>query len=146
MPVTINEEQGLYVIPCGKGFSCLGFDVCLERATKLSGWLLSKGVQHVEPDHTKRGTMAAYDHYQTLLSIASEKCLKDGIRCDAELTPQLIGLERKRVEVVDCYGEKRRFQVGKSTGWMPCHLEIHNRRSSGGPAAMGTPYKSVRVV
>ncbi|WP_157698714.1 hypothetical protein [Geobacter sp. DSM 9736] len=68
-----------------------------------------------------------------------------GYRSKAELTPQLIGLEGKRVEVVDCYGGKRRFWVGRSTGWIPCHLEIDTRRSSGGPAVTGAPFRSVRV-
>jgi len=27
--VTVNAEQELYVIPCGDGYSCLGFDVLL---------------------------------------------------------------------------------------------------------------------
>lgn len=51
------------------------------------------------------------------------------------LQPQLLGLEGWRVEVVTLEGEKRRFYVGKSTGWRPCHLEIHNRRSMGGGPA-----------
>ena len=49
------------------------------------------------------------------------------------LSPQLTGWEGWRVEVVDKEGEApRRFIVGRSTGWRPCHLEIASRRSSGG--------------
>ena len=59
------------------------------------------------------------------------------------LTPQLKGLEGYRVEAVTTYGETRRFIVGRSTGWVPCHLEIHNRASSGGGSADRT-YESVR--
>lgn len=62
------------------------------------------------------------------------------------LTPQLVGLEGRRVEVIDRPDEKpRRFYVGRSTGWRPCHIEIHNSRSRGGPAA-SPRYHSVRVV
>ena len=61
------------------------------------------------------------------------------------LCPQLKGLEGARVEVVDHDGETRRFNVGRSTGWRPCHIEIHNARSTGGPAAMPS-YRSVRVI
>lgn len=46
------------------------------------------------------------------------------------LSPQLIGLEGWRVDVGN-----RRFIVGKSTGWRPCHLELYNRRSLGGSPA-----------
>lgn len=60
-------------------------------------------------------------------------------------TPQLVGLEGCRVEVVDRYGEKRRFWVGRSTGWKPIHLEIKTKRSAGGfPADL--EYVSVRVI
>lgn len=62
-----------------------------------------------------------------------------------DLTPQLVGLEGMRVEVVTTYGETRRFWVGKSTGWIPIHLEVHNTRSHGGIAAE-REYKSVRIV
>ena len=69
-----------------------------------------------------------------------------GKRCNADLTPQLVGLEGKRVEVVDRHGETRRFWVGKSTGWFPVHLEIARRDSSGGAAVTGAPFQSVRIV
>ena len=61
------------------------------------------------------------------------------------LNQQLKGMEGYRVEVVTTYGEKRRFIVGRSTGWRPCSLEINNRRSMGGGAAE-QQYKSVRVL
>lgn len=63
-----------------------------------------------------------------------------------EVAPQLVGLEGRRVEVVDAYGETRRFTVGRSSGWMPCHLEIARRDSNGGPAVTGAPFKSVSVI
>lgn len=59
------------------------------------------------------------------------------------LSPQLTGLEGWRVEVETTYGEKRRFIVGRSSGWRPCHIEISRRTSSGGPAAE-REYKFVR--
>ena len=57
---------------------------------------------------------------------------REAIRDNSDLSAQLCGLEGWRVEVVTESGETRRFYVGKSTGWKPCHLEIHNRRSMGG--------------
>lgn len=70
---------------------------------------------------------------------------RDRLRSDAGLTPQLVGLEGCRVEVVDTFGERRRFIVGRSTGWVPCHIELKRRDSSGGGSA-DKSYKSVRVL
>lgn len=68
---------------------------------------------------------------------------KDVERSDAGLTPQLVGLEGWRVEVVTDYNETRRFIVGRSTGWVPCHLEISRRSARGGGSAEKY-YKSVK--
>ena len=66
------------------------------------------------------------------------------VRDMSAMSPQLSGLEGWRVEVVDSAGESpRRFIVGRSTGWKPCHLEINNRRSFGGCPAL-SQYASVR--
>lgn len=67
------------------------------------------------------------------------------IRDLSGLTKQLLGLERCRVEVVDLQGERRRFIVGRSTGWRPCHLEIKTIRSRGGGPA-DREYRMVRLV
>ena len=70
---------------------------------------------------------------------------RDRLRDLSGLTKQLVGLEGKRVEVVDNYGEKRRFIVGRSTGWRPCHIERKLRTSHGGFSA-DAGYASVRVI
>ena len=143
--VTVNAEQELYVILCHhgrqRGYTCLGFDVCIRWGNGIAAWLAENGVPSVAIDESERGTLEAYARYQALLQAGRELNQHTGKRCPVELTPQLIGLE-----VVDRYGERRRFNVGKSTGWMPCHLEIARCNSSGGPAVMGAPFKSVRVV
>lgn len=138
--VTTNKEQGLYVISCDTGFSCLGFDVCLARAAAMAQWL--------DTPHTprERGSIEAYEDYTTLVEWCRARYEKTGERCPTELTPQLNGLEGKRVEVLDAYDERRRFYVGKSTGWIPVHLEIARRDSSGGGAVTGAPFKSVQVI
>lgn len=52
------------------------------------------------------------------------------------LTSQLIPWEGWRVEVKALDGDVYRFNVCRSTGWRPIHLEVHNARSAGGtPAA-----------
>jgi hypothetical protein len=113
--VQINSDTRLFVLACGKGYTCLGFDVCERWTHDYAETLARPDLAPVEV-----GTVEAYRAYQRAsdaLRLSSKKCLTD-------LTAQLIGLEGKRVEVVDASGETRRFYVGKSTGWAPVHLEI----------------------
>lgn len=76
-----------------------------------------------------------------LLSNAQREAMRD----NSHLSPQLIGLEGWRVEAVDVHGERRRFIVGKSTGWRPCHLEIKTARSACGDPARAR-YQSVKAL
>jgi hypothetical protein len=136
--ITLNTEQELYVIPqSGGGYSCLGFDVLIERYNRLAIELNDPQYPQFSPQ--ERGTLDGYARYTALLDSAR----KSNRRFTCELSPQLTGLEGHRVEVVTTYGETRRFNVGKSTGWLPIHLEIHNRRSTGGGSAERT-YTTVR--
>ncbi len=136
----INRKQKLYVIPEGKGYSCLGFEVCANRSRKMADWL---GAQM---RLARRGTRAAYRKYERLEELCHVHCETNRERCPVELTYQLIGLEGKRVEVVPSWGERMLFYVGKSTGWMPIHLAIARRDSTGGSAVVGGPFQSVRVL
>ena len=139
--IRLNRKQRLYVLPVtGGGYSCLGFDVCEKRIRGLATEL------QLEPLPHRKGTHAAYNAYRELVGIARQKNQETGWRSQSELTPELMGLEGKRVEVMDRWGQKRRFYVGRSTGFIPCHLEICRRDSTGGAAVMGAPFKSLRVV
>jgi len=51
------------------------------------------------------------------------------------LSPQLVGLEGYRVEVEDNLGKVRRFIVGRSSGWRPCHITLRTVRSRAGHPA-----------
>lgn len=146
MPITLNTDQNLYVIPAGKGYTCLGFDVLERRAVAVSRWLVSVDKSFSVEQPAAWGTLERYTQYEALLSNASDYCQRTKTRCPCELTPQLVGLEGKRIEVVTPAGERSRFYVGKSTGWMPCHLEIKTRRSSGGCAVYLPEGATVRVV
>jgi hypothetical protein len=135
---SINTDQRLYVMPCAGGFSCYGFDVLDAKAAAVAAWL---GVA------APTSTPGTREHFQDCADVMASGALRHadtGARCPADLTPALIGLEGWRVEVLDAYGERRRFIVGKSTGWMPCHLEIARRNSSGGGAVTGAPFQSLR--
>lgn len=137
--VTLNNEQRLYVIPCGGGFTCLGFDVCQQRGKRLAAEMGSLFDAPV-------GSIAAYERLKELQELARLLNQKQGFRATCELHPALIGYEGRRVEVT-MHGERVRFQVGRSTGWIPCHLQIHNSRSSGGvEISRDTEISSLRVI
>lgn len=139
--VTINADyfgpgDGVYVIPEGGGYSTLGFDVCLDR---IDRYALELEVDKPQP---QRGTMQAYNVMRGLIEALRLRYEQTGEKSVAELSPQLNELEGWRVAVVRENGERDRFVVGRSTGWMPCHLELRTRISSGGVAAD----KSYRLV
>lgn len=152
---------GCYVIRAGDGVSTLGFDYAEKRTAAVLDWLAAEAGPHAFAEFLARkglpyeaglpaecqpGTPAAFVRYRAAMAAGADLNARTGKRCPAELCPQLIGKEGKRVEIVDCYGERRRFIVGRSTGWAPCHLEIARRNSHGGPAVTGAPFQSVRVI
>jgi hypothetical protein len=138
---SINTEQRLYVMPSGSGYSCLGFEVAQRKARAVAEWIGRPEMVTATP-----GTADAFAEYETIMEAGAEHAVATKTKCPAELTPQLVGLEGCRVEVVDAYDERRRFWVGRSTGWMPAHLEIARADSISGPAVSGAPFKSVAVV
>lgn len=144
--VTTDPERELYIIPDPTGYTCLGFDVLLARYNAIAAWLRSEGLQQDDLPLKARGSIRTYTHYRTLMDRAAAYCHRNNLRCPAELTPQLVNLEGKRVEVVDRHGNRRRFIVGRSTGWLPCHLEIPRRDSHGSPAVSSAPFQSVHVI
>ena len=143
---SINRAQRLYVLKAGSGFSCLGFDVAEKRRRALWAW-----VGQECPD-IRKGYPKHYADYRAAVAAASRH--SDSLkargardwRCPVELTPELVGLEGRRVEVTGPDGYRKRFTVGRSMGWMPLHLEIANRRSMGGGAAYIPKGGRVRVV
>jgi len=70
---------------------------------------------------------------------------RDIARDLSSLTEQLTGLEGERVEVKPMTGPKRRFYVGRSNDWRPCHVELKLSTSTSGTAA-AKQYKSVVVI
>jgi len=126
----VNHTQRLYIMPSsGGGFSCYGFDV-LERHTRgLAAFAQRPDLAPKAP----QGTAAAFLEYTAAREAARVYHVETKQRAEYDLTPALIGLEGKRVEV-ERNGERSRFIVGKSGGWAPVHLEIARRNSLGGSA------------
>ena len=141
--VGLNKESKLYWLKEGNGVSALGFDVCIKRRNALA-----KELDLPQYAMERKGTIKAYKEYESLVECARLRHEASGgrWRSQSELTPELIGLEGRRVEVVTSWGEKERFIVGRSTGWIPCHLEIKRSDSHGGGAVCGSPFKSLRVI
>ena len=142
--VTINRAQKLYVMHESYGYSCIGFQVCARRAAALAA-------EMGQPVPTARpGSLKLYREFEALQVLASARNKATGWRSQSELTPELIGHEGKRVEVRHQYPggpvEVSRFIVGKSTGFIPCHLEIKRRDSTGGGAVCLGNVLSVRRV
>lgn len=142
----IDNEARLYHIDCGTGFTSLGFDVCRKWTEAIAKWL---GI--MPPSPSLVGSPAYYAAYQEISEKGQQHNKRTGERCNALLTPQLVGMEGKIVEVIDhpehLYGKEpvpRRFRVGKSTGWMPTHLEMEQRAEFGDCAQ--PKYQSVKVV
>lgn len=135
---TINLARRLYVLEAGPGFTCYGFDVLDRKARAVAAWLedCKAGPSFYDPALALPavGTMQHFERCQLLLRQGAGFNLATGKRCPAELTPELLGLEGRRVKVALPDGTTKRFKVGKSTGWMPCHLELANARSHGGEA------------
>lgn len=142
MRITLNTAQSLYILEEERqGYSCLGFTVCRD-------WTRDIARELVRPDlePTAFASVEAYGQYEKALRAARDyvAATRRPLRC--QLTPQLIGLEHRRVEVIDRYGERRRFVVGRSTGYIPIHLELANERARGGVGVTGTPFTSVQLV
>lgn len=145
--IILNEERQLYVVPSfDGGYSCLNFDVALTRANAFATWLRAQGLQADDLLDCTQERIQVYKAYEMLLQRVVNYCYCNDAYCPVELTPQLVGLEGKRVEVVDCHGQRRRFQVGKSSGVIPVHLELARSTSTGGSVVTGAPFQSVRIV
>ena len=143
--ITLNTEQKLYVIEAPNGgYTCLGFNECERRTVALMRELAARG--HSIPAPAPLGTLERYEQYRAACDVARQDNAATGWRSSSDLTPQLIGLEGRRVEVVDKDGVKRRFQVGRSTGFIPCHLEIARRNCHGGGAVHGAPFASLKII
>jgi hypothetical protein len=145
--ITINEKQRLFVIKIEGGYTCLGFDVCEKRTMALRAELKRVTYQRYDDDPLPpNGSIESYNRYEELIEIAHKYNKSTGYRFMYELTPQLIGLEGKAVEVEQFDGEKRKFIIGRSMGFIPVHIEIEKSSDHGGSAVYGAPFKSVKVI
>ena len=130
--VTVNEEQRLYVIPTGYGYTCLGFDVCERRRHALAEELIGYGLK--PPVGEGVGTIGNYRAYDETRAMAAKLFRDTGKRCVCELHPMLKGSVGVRVKATYADGHVERFIVGRSTGWTPVYIKLNNINSTRGCA------------
>lgn len=147
---SINAEQRLYVLSHGTGktagYTSLGFDVAEKWLAGVLSWMPAQKRPVVCDGETEIGTAGRYAFFERVMDAGEKYASESGTRCPANLIPQLIGLEGKRVEVTTPDGDKTRFYVGKSTGWLPIHLERKRVNSSGGGSVYFPAGSTVRVI
>lgn len=73
MEVTINQEQRLFVIPEGGGYSCLGFDNVFKKLKQIVTFL---GLT-LPVDESEKGTMAQYALYRKAVDEACKANIKE---------------------------------------------------------------------
>jgi hypothetical protein len=139
--VTASAENKMYTISQGDGYSCLGFQVCADKVSRLE--------KHfgMSANTFQIGSMEMYEHYQMLVEKARQEFESSGKRCFVELHPRFKHLQGRRVEVVQ-YGQKERFDVGMSTGWIPNMLRIKTKRGLpfGEAISFDEKFDSIRVI
>ena len=89
----INRDQRLYVLKCGSGYTCLGYDVAERHRVAAWKWVGQ------EAPKIRKGSRKHFSDYQAAMAAAShhsDSLRKRGAgswRCPIHLTPQLTGLE-----------------------------------------------------
>lgn len=117
MKVKTNDDKRLFVIPCNGGFSCIGYDVERFETARMYaelGW---------EPPTAKTGTLSAYEEHRCAVRAMLAIHKKTNRKFKSGLHHLLAGLEGKRISCT-MHGETETFKVGKSMGWIPCHLML----------------------
>lgn len=147
--VSVNQERRLYNVPCGDGWTCLGFDVahdrCIEAARIVGDNSLVPSAIIGTPEHYEQATV------NLRRAMATDAWKREPLHFDLR-TPEAV----RRVLREAC-GTDRRLRlfygdpgtgeawadendvigtIGRSMGPMKAALLIENRRSHGGGAIL----------
>jgi hypothetical protein len=156
MSISINQEQRLFVIPSGAGYSCFGFDNCFQEARALAKIM---GLADQMPAKAEIGTLKQYEQHRSLLGQFSGHPGSRLTWFNPE-TPEAVRvvLERARLQ----HSRLRLFfgdtntgrdwlneygvvgTIGRSMGITKIPLLISNSRSSGGLAVLDSSI--VRII
>lgn len=112
--------DGMFKVPEGDTYRVISIERIRRVACGVAEWL---GL----PPPTDVPDAYLYRAYRDLLDEGLLKYQETGEVCHACLREALIGLEGKRVEVINDLGDTIRFTVTRARGWLPCHLAIDKR-------------------
>lgn len=144
--VTLNDEQKLYVIPCGEGFTCYGYQNCFEQVLELSMRLSMD-----PPDEADLGTLEMYNRYRELLDHVAKNNINlgtwYGLKTPLAVRHVLESARRSGSRIRIFLGDKDTGRcwndeydvigrVGRSTGILKSPLMISRRNSTGGGAIL----------
>lgn len=144
--ITLNEDQKLYVIPCGEGYTCYGFENCYQDSIQLAAKLKRPDLL---PDVALVGSLEMYQRYQSLLDIAKDRNLGTWFSPGTpEIVCQLLEnarISRKKIRIF--YGDPQTGRdwleefdtigrVGCSTGTLKEPLLITEQETYGGGAIL----------
>ena len=143
MEIKLNEKQRLYVIPCGKGYTCLGFDNCFDETSQLAQLLNA-----APPNPAQIGTQGQYDYYQNIIA---QFCRRPDLNQETWFDPGTLEPVKERLEHARLHDQKLRLFfgnretgqcwleendvlgfIGRSMGPMRIPILLANRNSSGG--------------
>ena len=118
MNVTLNTEQGLYVIPCGDGYSCLGFDNARGHADQIAAQLDRPDLAFAAGDY---GSLDGYAKYQAAINAWEHSRLTQQTYFDPGTDPKAArALDNCRRD-----GRKVRLVLG-DTATGRCWLDEHD--------------------
>lgn len=69
MEISIDKERRLFVIPCGSGYSCMGFEYVAKQLQTLSQALLKFGINIGEIIQEQIGTLNQYEQYRRAIGL-----------------------------------------------------------------------------
>lgn len=120
MNVILNAEHQLNVIPCGGGYSCLGFDNARDHANQIGSRLERPELGFEDGDH---GTLAGYTKYRAAIDAWSRSRLTQQTYFDPGTDPRAA----RALETCRRDGRQVRLMLGDiATGrcWLSEHVVV----------------------
>lgn len=134
-----DPGSSLFVLSRPSGYETRGLDYARRANAAVRAWA---GL----PKRPTATPAEAWASYAEAMRLGAEYADRTRTQCPADLTPSLVGLEGRRVAIHVPGAGTRRFNVGRSVGWCPVHLEIARRGCIGGRPACVPDGARVEVI